>query len=104
MVADRANLGSLLANDNMAAVGALPDDIAVLREDTLVLDVVQQLAIALLMSLLDGSNALELLGNLDESLLTGLTSHAGIHICPFEVLTTSGSLEIGSGILDSATL
>ena len=33
MVADGADVGSLLANDDMTAVGALPDDVAVARED-----------------------------------------------------------------------
>ena len=30
MVADGANLGGVLANDDVAAVGALPDDVAIL--------------------------------------------------------------------------
>ena len=40
MVADRADVGSLLANDDVATVGTLPDDVAVLREYALLLDIV----------------------------------------------------------------
>ena len=40
-------LGCFLADDDVAAVGALPDDVVVLREDTLLADVVEQTAIAL---------------------------------------------------------
>ena len=68
MVADGALLGSLLADDDMATVGALPDDVAIFREDALAPDVVEQLAIALLVLLLNLGHTLELLGNLVEAL------------------------------------
>mgnify|MGYP006873004235 CR=1 FL=1 len=64
MVADGAYLGSLLAYDDVATVAALPDGVAVLREDFLVLDVLQQAAVALLVVLLDGGHAAELLRQL----------------------------------------
>jgi hypothetical protein len=41
MVANRANLRSLLANYDVAAVGALPDAVAVAREHHFVLYVLQ---------------------------------------------------------------
>ena len=55
MVAHGTNLGSLLADDNMAAVAALPDHITLTREDHSILDVLQQLAIAFLVMFLDGA-------------------------------------------------
>ena len=56
MVADRTNLWSLLAYYDMTAVRALPDAVAVTREDELVLHVLQELAITLLVVLLDFSH------------------------------------------------
>ena len=56
MVANGANLRSLLANNDMATVAALPDAVAVTREDNALLDVLEQLAIALLVVTLDGAN------------------------------------------------
>ena len=48
MIADRTYLWSLLADNNVAAVAALPDNIIVLREYTLLLNVVEQFAVACL--------------------------------------------------------
>ena len=101
MVTNGTYLRSFLANDNVAAVGTLPDDITVFGEYTLFADVVQQFAVALLMGFLDGCNTFKLLGNLVETLVTGLTGQTGIHVGPLEVLTTSGSLQIAGGILDA---
>jgi len=55
MVAGGTDLGSLLADDDMAAVAALPDDITLARKDHRILDVLQQLAIAFLVMFLDGA-------------------------------------------------
>ena len=55
MVAGGTDLGSLLADDDMAAVAALPDHIAFAREYNSILDVLQQLAIAFLVMFLDGA-------------------------------------------------
>ena len=55
MVAGGTDLGSLLADDDMAAVAALPDHITLTREDHRILDVLQQLAIAFLVMFLDGA-------------------------------------------------
>ena len=76
VAAHRAYLGSLLAYHDMAAICALPYCIAVLREHFLVAQVLQQLAIALLVLLLYGCNAFKLLGNLYESLFAGFLCHA----------------------------
>ena len=55
MVAGGTDLGSLLADDDMAAVAALPDHITLAREHHSILDVLQQLAIAFLVMFLDGA-------------------------------------------------
>ena len=56
------------------------------------------------MSLLNGSHALELLGNLGESFLAGLTGHAGVHVRPLEVLAAGSSFQIRSRVLDGTAL
>jgi hypothetical protein len=53
VVADWANLWSLLAYYDMTAVRALPDAVAITREDELVLHVLQEFAITLLVVLLN---------------------------------------------------
>ena len=48
MRADGAHLGSILADDDMAAVGALPDHVAVAGEHKAALNIRQQLAVAVI--------------------------------------------------------
>ena len=69
MVAHGAHFGGLLAHHDVAAVAALPDGIAVAREDDLVLDVLQELAVALLVGTLDGCYAAHGFGDVVESFL-----------------------------------
>ena len=86
MLADRAYFGSLRTDDNVSAVAANPDSVSVTAEDESVLDVLQQLAIALLVSLLDGSDSAELVCQLCEAFLLGILSHAVVHVGPLIVL------------------
>ena len=102
VVTDGTYLGRLLANHNVSAVAALPDYVAILGEYALLLDVIQELAIALLVLLLDFGHALKLLGYLVEAFLASLLGHAGIHVGPLEVLAISGCLKILGGALDSS--
>ena len=95
--ANGANLRSLLANNDMATVAALPDAVAVAREDNALLDVLDQLAVALLVVTLDGANHTELSGNLLEALLVGLLGHTIVHVRPLIVLAS------GSILLDNNT-
>ena len=104
MVAHGAHLGSLLADNDMAAVGTLPDGVAVAREDDVLLDVVQQLQVTLLVQFLDGSNALHLIGNLIKTFFAGLLGHTLVHVGPLEVLTCSSVLQILDGALNATTL
>lgn len=57
VLANRAELRSLLAYNDVTAVAALPDAIAVAREHYAVLNVLQEFAIALLVMLLDSTYA-----------------------------------------------
>ena len=98
MVADRADVGSLAADDDVAAVGALPDHAAVLGEDLAVLDVPEQLAVALLVMLLDFGDHFELAGDLVEALGTRLARHPGVHVRPFEVLAGGGVGQVGGRV------
>ena len=104
MLADRTYLGSLRTNDNVSAVAANPDGIAVATEDESILDVFQQLAIALLVCLLDGSDSTELVGDLCEAFLLSFLSHVGVHVSPLVVLTLGSSLKVLACALDVATL
>ena len=94
VVANRANLGCLRTNDDVSAVAALPDAVAVAREDEAFLDVLQQLAIALFVFTFNLGDTAEFLGNLSESFLVGLASHTVVHIGPLEVLTIGSSLQV----------
>ena len=92
MVANRADLRGFFANNDVAAVGALPDAVAVAGENETFLDVVEELAVTLFVFLLDGSHHLELPGDFGKALLAGFFSHAGVHVCPLEVFAISGIL------------
>ena len=74
MSAYRADLGSLLADHNVAAVAALPDRIAFLGEYQAVLHIRQKLSVSLLMLLLDSRNAFEQSCDLLKSLFSGFLS------------------------------
>ena len=94
MVADGADFGSLGSDDYVAAVGALPDYVAVAGEDQAVFDVGEEFAIALFVFFLDGADHFEMFGNLNEAFFAGLFGHAGVHVGPFEVLAVSGVFQI----------
>ena len=88
----------------MSAVAALPDLDLALLEDLLCLDVGEQLAVALLVGLLDCSYAAELLGEDVEALCVSGLGEAVIHVGPLVVLALSGSLQVLRGRADSAEL
>ena len=94
MLAYRAGFRRLGADNQMTTVTALPHGDAALFKDCLGLYIVQQRAIALLMRLLNSSNAAELLRQIVEALFVSLTSHAVIHIGPLCVLTFCGVQKI----------
>lgn len=88
----------------MTTVGALPDAITFTREDNLILDILQQLAVTLFVVFLDLAYHRELGSNLDKSLFFCLFCHACIHVRPFGILTGSSISEVGSGVADLASV
>ena len=86
MVADRADVRCLGPDDQVTAVAALPDLYAALFKDGLLLDVLQQFAVALFMRLLDGGDTAEFLRELREAFLFGFLRHALVHVGPLKVL------------------
>ncbi len=90
MGADGADLGRLLADVDVAAVRALPDAVAVAREDEPVLQVREQLAIPLLVLLFDGGDALKERGDMVEALFARLLCEFGVHFRPLVILALRG--------------
>ena len=90
MGADGANSGRLFADDDVAAVTALPYCIAVFREDELAFDIGEQFAIAVFVSFFDGADHFEELGDVIEAFFASFFRKRGIHIGPFVVFALSG--------------
>ena len=87
MVAHRADIRGLGPDDDVTAVAAFPDLDTALLEDRLLFDVLQKLAIALLMGFLDRAHTAEFLGQLGEALFLGFFGHALVHVGPLEIFT-----------------
>ena len=102
MVADGADLRGVLADDDVSAVAAFPDREVIADEDDAFLDVVQELAVALLMVLFDGSDHAEFRGDLLEAFFIGDLGEAIVHVGPFVVLAFGRGEEVARGILDFA--
>ena len=101
MGADGADLGGLLAHHDVAAVAALPHHVPLPGEDQAVLHVGKQLAIALLVFLLDLAHQLEQVGDVVKALLPGLLGHVGIHVGPLVVFPLGGGLQVLLGGADA---
>ena len=86
MIADGADFGGLFANDDVAAVGALPNGIAVTGEDQAAFDVGQELLVALFVLFLNLTHHTELGGNFLEAFFFGFLGHTGVHVGPLVVL------------------
>ena len=104
MVADGADLGSLGANDDMAAVAAFPHLDLALLEDGGRLDVLEQGAVALLVVLLDGADLAELLGELGETLFLGGLGELVVHVGPLEVLAVGRGTQVLGRVADALEL
>ena len=102
MRADGANLRGFQTGMDMTAVAALPLQLAVLQEHIAVLDVLSQLAIALLMLLLHSGNAFHHHSDGFKALFPGFLCHGGIHVGPLIVLAGSGIQQIGHRVRYSA--
>ena len=101
MVADGADVRSLGADHDVAAVGALPDGVAVTREHQTILNVRQKFSVPLLVLFFDGAHHLELEGDLLEAFLAGFAGHAGVHVGPFKVFTGGGVCKVLFGAGDA---
>ena len=85
MAADGADFGRLLADADVAAVGALPNHVSVAGENKTSVYVGKQLFITLLVGLFDFAHLFEKLGNVVKALGPCLFGKTLIHIGPFEV-------------------
>jgi len=94
MAAHRADLRGVLADMDMAAVGAFPDHDGAFFEDFAVLDVLQKLEIALLVGLFDRGDALEFGGDLKEALFPRLFGKGRVHLVPLVMLAGGGGEKV----------
>ena len=94
MLADRTDFRRFLTDDNVSAVDAFPDDIAVLGEYAVALDVGEKLAVAFLVSLFNGTNSLEQCSDLREALFLCLPCKFLIHIRPLVILAGSSIAQV----------
>lgn len=94
MVANGADFGSLLAYDDVSAVGALPYTVTFAAEHEVALDVGQEFAIAFLVFLLDSSYHFELCGDFGIALFASYLGKSGIHVGPFVVLACGSVLQV----------
>ena len=85
MLAHWAELRSLLADYNVAAVDALPHHVAVAREYQFALNVGQELAIAGFVLSLDFAYQVKQGSDSVEAFFASLGSKAGVHVGPFVV-------------------
>ena len=99
MITDGADFGSFLAKVDMAAVGADPNFLFASLKDLAFLQVGQQLAVSLLMLLLDLAYGLKQERNLVKALFFGGFSKACIHVSPLVVFALSGiqQVDVGGG-------
>lgn len=103
MVANGAHLRSFLADNDVAAVSALPDGITVLGEYLFFLYVAKKLAVTLLVSLLNGCYHAELGCDFLESFFVSFLSHAVVHVSPLIVFASGSCFKIACGVLDVST-
>ena len=104
MEADGTDVGGFGADDDVAAVAALPDADACLAEHLGCLDVAQQGTVAFLVVLLDGRYATELFSQLVEAFLVGLTGKAVVHVGPLVVLALGSVQQILGDSAQSAQM
>ena len=74
---------------NVATIAALPNAVAVLGEHNALFNVLQQFAITLFVTLLNGPNATEFNSKFGETVLDCLLSHGVIHVGPLVVFARS---------------
>ena len=104
MVANRAHLGRLGTNMQVPAVQALPHLYALALKHLARFNALDELVIALLVSLLDSANATELRGDLGKTLLFGGLGELVIHRGPLVVLARGGIAQVVQRIRNSTVV
>lgn len=92
MCAYRTDLRRFFSDDDMSAVGALPDHVAFLGKNKSAVDVGDQLTITLLMLLFDFSNGFKEISDVVEALFLGFLGEFRVHIGPLKIFTGCGVL------------
>ena len=86
MLADGADLGRLLADDDVTAVAALPDGDVFADEHRAAFYLGKQLSVTLLVLLFNVADHLKKGGDLREAFLFGFFGESGVHIRPLVIL------------------
>ena len=102
MLADGADFRRGGGDVDMAAVAAFPAVFAGADPDFSGFDVGEELAVAFLVALLDGGDALELGGDVVEAFCARLFGEALVHVGPFLAFAVCGGLQVFDGGADSA--
>ncbi len=100
LAAYRALAGSRLATVYVAAFTALPYFLFLIGEHSSCLNAFEKLQIAFLMTLFNGCDELEMVGDTGKSFLFSHTCELKIQICPFLMLACGCLAEIACGISD----
>ena len=104
MIAGRANLRCLGADNDMSAVSAFPDFDFALRENLLRLYIVQQRAVSFLVVLFDFTDQTEFCRQLREALRLSGLGNCILHICPLVVFALCCRCKILCGVTDACKL
>lgn len=94
MGADGAEFWGLLADMDMPAVGALPDNHVVAYKHGVGFHSVYELAVSFLVFLFNGGHHLKQSGDFGKSFFPCGFGEAGIHVGPFVVFTGGGVVEV----------
>ena len=94
MLAHGANLRRFLPDYDMAAVGTLPNGLPIAGEYQAVFHVGEQLAVTLLMLLLNLTHLVKEIGDVIETFFPRILGERGVHVGPFIILTVGSVFQI----------
>lgn len=98
MAADRADFRRLSAFIDVSAVCADPEDFFLFFKDRIVLDILQELAIARFVLFFDFSDHAEKASDVRKSLGFGIFREILIHFGPFVIFSIRGGFQIAGGV------
>ena len=104
MVANRAYFGRFFADDDVTAVGALPNHVVVAGENKATLNVGQQFFVALLMVFFNLTDHCKQRGDMVETLFLGGFGESGIHVRPLVILASGGIFQVGHRVRHLAVM